>query len=74
MPATPSAVSVEHASRHYLMGSSSVRAVDDVSLTVGGGEFLALLGSSGSGKSTLLNLIGRSPEVEGRMAGFSGKS
>src|SRR5256884_348606 len=43
--------------RHYLMGESVIRAVNDVSLTVPTGEFLALLGSSGSGKSTLLNLI-----------------
>lgn len=39
------------------MGEISVRAVDDVSLEVGRGEYLALLGSSGSGKSTVLNLM-----------------
>src|SRR5437879_7077791 len=52
-PATP----LEPVPRHYLMGESVIRAVNDVSLTVPTGEFLALLGSSGSGKSTLLNLI-----------------
>src|SRR5271154_2964467 len=57
MPIADLAIQLDHVSRHYTMGETHVRAVDDLSLTVPGGEFLALLGSSGSGKSTLLNLI-----------------
>jgi putative ABC transport system ATP-binding protein len=57
MPNSDAAIHLEHLSRHYTMGETHVRAVDDVTLSVPHSEFLALLGSSGSGKSTLLNLI-----------------
>jgi putative ABC transport system ATP-binding protein len=45
-------------SRHYMMGASLVKALDDLTVEVAQGEFVALLGTSGSGKSTFLNLIG----------------
>jgi putative ABC transport system ATP-binding protein len=51
------AIRAQNVSRHYQMGPSLIRAVDDISLDVSIGEFIALLGSSGSGKSTLLNLL-----------------
>ena len=57
MPTSAPAIQLDRVSRHYRMGETSVRAVNEVSLTVAENDFLALLGSSGSGKSTLLNLI-----------------
>ena len=57
MPNQEPAIQLDQVSRHYVMGESIIRAVNDVTLSVPTGEFLALLGSSGSGKSTLLNLI-----------------
>ena len=45
-------------SKHYLMGDTLVRALDDISLTLYHGEFIAIMGQSGSGKSTLMNILG----------------
>jgi putative ABC transport system ATP-binding protein len=51
------AIRTEGVSRWFQMGEARIRAIDDVTLSVRRGEFIALLGSSGSGKSTLLNLM-----------------
>jgi len=44
--------------RRFKAGDTEVRALDEVSLTIWPGEFVAIMGQSGSGKSTLMNVIG----------------
>jgi len=50
-------VRIDHVSKVFGGRAGSVTALQDISLTVGKGEFVCLLGASGCGKSTLLNLV-----------------
>lgn len=51
-------VRLENVFKDYTLGEQRVQALEDISLDINNGEFLAIAGPSGSGKSTLLNLIG----------------
>ena len=53
-----SVVRVEHVWKDYQLGTQIVNALQDISMVVAPGRFLAIAGPSGSGKTTLLNLIG----------------
>ncbi|MCK6370449.1 MAG: ABC transporter ATP-binding protein [Gammaproteobacteria bacterium] len=51
-------IEIRGLARSYPMGDSTIHALRGVDLTIGGGEYLAIMGPSGSGKSTLMNIIG----------------
>jgi ABC-type lipoprotein export system ATPase subunit len=51
-------IQVENLTKTYVLGQERIVAVDNLSLTVQAGEFVAVLGKSGCGKTTLLSLVG----------------
>ena len=51
-------VEIRDVCKIYNPGENEVKALDHVSLTIGKGEFVAIIGHSGSGKSTLMNMLG----------------
>jgi putative ABC transport system ATP-binding protein len=51
-------VELRNVSKIYHLGGEEIRALDDVTLDIFGGEFISIIGPSGSGKSTLMHILG----------------
>jgi len=51
-------IETKHVSKVYKMGELDLEVIKDLNLSIGLGEFIAIVGPSGSGKSTLLNMLG----------------
>jgi putative ABC transport system ATP-binding protein len=53
-----SLIELRNVSKIYHLGGEEIRALDDVTLDIEGGEFISIIGPSGSGKSTLMHILG----------------
>ena len=51
-------IQLENVHKNYVMGEATIHAVEDASICIEKGEFVAVIGPSGSGKSTLMHLLG----------------
>jgi putative ABC transport system ATP-binding protein len=56
--ATRPVISLRQVVKEYRMGDTDVHALQGISLDIGQGDFVAIMGASGSGKSTLMNIVG----------------
>jgi putative ABC transport system ATP-binding protein len=66
-------IQIEDLTKTYVMGEETVTALDSVSLSIGRGESIAIIGPSGSGKSTLMNILGGLDRPSGGRYRFEGE-
>ena len=73
-PVSAPLIETQNLVKTYGRGSSVIKALDEVSLTIDRGEFVAVIGASGSGKSTLMNMLGGLDKPDGGDIAIAGQS